>query len=107
VTENCGLQRLELAAGFDPELLDESATRLLVASERLRLPAGTVQREHQLDAQPLPQRLARDVRLELPDERRVAAEGKIGLEPLLERLQAELLDAGDLGLGEAFVGEVG
>ncbi len=98
---------MELAAGLDPELLDEKAARLLVGGKPLRLPAAAVQGDHKLGAQPLTQRLLRNERLELTDERHVVAKRKVGLDPLLERLQAEPVDACDLGLGEALVGEVG
>src|SRR4051794_23235973 len=48
-----------------------------------------------------------DQRLELGDERRVAAEGKVRLDPALERVQAQLLEPPDLILGEGLIGEVG
>jgi hypothetical protein len=45
--------------------------------------------------------------LELADQLGVAAEGQLGLEPLVEDAQALLLQAGGLGLGEAHPLEVG
>ena len=36
----------------------------------------------------------------------MTAQGKVDLDPLLERRQAKLLEAGDLGSGERLVGEV-
>ena len=79
------LERLERRGRVDAELLDQGAPRLLVGLERLGLPARPVQREHQLTAQPLAQRVLRDETLELAHELRVAAEREVGLDPLLER----------------------
>ena len=44
--------------------------------------------------------------LELGDERVLAAEGEVCFDPGLERGQSELLQTGDLGLGEGLEGEV-
>src|SRR5204862_6847660 len=73
VTQDRALELLELRARLEPELLDEDAATLAVARERLRLPARPVEREHQLPAQLLSQRLLCDERLELRDEPLVAA----------------------------------
>ena len=56
---------------------------------------------------PFAQRLPRDERRELADERSVASKRKVGLDPLLEHNEAALLEARDLGAGEVVVGEVG
>ena len=48
-----------------------------------------------------------DERLELRNELGVPAEREIGVNPILERREPELLEAQDLVLGEAVVGEVG
>ena len=40
-------------------------------------------------------------------ELRVAPERQVGLDPLLDRYQPELLQGGDLPLGEGLVGELG
>src|SRR5581483_12332134 len=88
-------QPLELAQGrrgLDPELPGERTPRLLVGGEGLRLPAGAVEREHVAAPQPLPQRLAGDERLELAGEVLVPPEREVGVEPPLERVQAQLLE---------------
>lgn len=43
---------------------------------------------------------------ELADELVVTAENEVGLDPELDSRQPDLLETGDRGLGEAFVGEV-
>ena len=98
---------LQLLARLEPELVGELALRLAVGAERLGLPAGAIEREHQLAAQPLAQRMLGDERVELADQLRVPARGEIGVDPLLERRPAQLLEPRDLGLRERLVGEVG
>ena len=68
LAEDRALQLLQLAPRLDPQLVDEHAARVLVRGERLCLPPGAVEREHELAAQPLAQRGRRDERLELADE---------------------------------------
>ena len=72
-------------ARLEAELLDEQLPSLAVDLERLRLPAGAVEREHQLRPQPLAQRMRADERLELGDELGVRADRELRLGPLLER----------------------
>ena len=54
----------------------------------------------------LAQRVLRDERLELARDLGVAPQREVGLDAALERHEPELLEAGDLGLGERLVGEV-
>ena len=93
LAEDRALQLLQLAARLDPELLDEHAARVLVRGERLCLPPGAVEREHELAAQPLAKRRRRDERLELADEVGVPPGGEVGLDPVLERRGPELDEA--------------
>jgi hypothetical protein len=79
---------------------------LLVSAERLRLSAGAIEREHQLAAWPLPQRVLRDEALELADEVGVASEREVGLDPFLERAHAQLVQSRCLSRGERLVGEL-
>jgi hypothetical protein len=101
------VELLELPAGFDAELLDEHRPRRPVGVESLGLAAASVERQHQLSVQPLPQRVLGDERLELGHEIGVTAGGEIGVDPLLERGDPHLLHPRDLGLGESLVREVG
>jgi hypothetical protein len=95
------------AAGLDSELLDEDRPRFLIRLERLRLPPGTVEGEHQLSAEALAVWVLAHERLELADERRVAAGGEIGVDPVLEARQAELVEPGALRLGETSLRDIG
>src|SRR5262245_10348696 len=79
---------------------------MLVRLERLRLAARPVQREHELAAQTLAKRIAPYERLELGGERGVSTQRQIGVDAILERREAALLESCDLRLGEVGVGEV-
>ena len=83
------------------------AARCLVDLERVGVAAGAVEREHELGVGALAQRLLPRQRLELAHELGMAAEREVGVDPSLQAGQAELLQAGDLGLREGLVAEVG
>ena len=101
------LQVLQPAGRLDPELLDVDAARIAVRRERLRLPAGAIERQHQLPAQPLAERMLGDEPFELGRELPVPAERQLRLDPLLDGLDAQLLEPGALGGGERIVCELG
>src|SRR5205085_7206732 len=88
--EDRALEILELGTRLDPELLDEQPAAGAVGGERLGLPAGAVERDHELPAELLAQRLLLDERLELGDEPLVPAELELGLDPRLEGAEPEL-----------------
>src|SRR5262249_35900273 len=100
------LEKLKLCRGLDAQLLDERLTGLPVSLEGLRLPARAVEGQHELPAEPLPQRILGHEGLELPHALRVAPELDLGIDHLLVGGGAELLHAGDLDLGEQLVGEI-
>ena len=70
---------LELAqrgARLEAELVHERPARVLVGGERVGLAARAVEREHELTAQSLAERMLADERLELADERRRAGRAR-------------------------------
>src|SRR5262245_999328 len=79
------LEAAQLLAGLEPELVPKLPAPAAVDLERLHLPAGAVQREHELGPRPLAVRALLDERRELGDELLVATEHEPGLGPLLER----------------------
>ena len=107
LAEDRGLELAELRAGIDAELLDEGLARGAVGGERVRLAARAVEREHELRARALAQRLGLDERLELGDELGVTAEREVGVDALLDDDGSQLLEARDLRLRERLVDEVG
>ena len=66
---------------LDPELVYEQAPSLTVGREGLRLAAGAVEREHELAAEALAERVVGDERLEVTDDVRMAAQRELGLDP--------------------------
>ena len=93
VPQDGPVELLQLGAGLGTELLDECRARGRVGAERVRLPAGAVEREELLSAEMLPKGLLGDERLELGDELAVAAEGEVGVDATLECFEAQLLEA--------------
>ena len=85
--------RPERWPGLDAEFLDENPPRLVEHRERFGLSAAAVEREHELAAQVLAQRVAGDQRLQFGHQRRVAAELEIGVDARLQRLEAQPLEA--------------
>ena len=106
LVENRPLEALQLRARVDAELLDQDPAPLLIGLERLGLASRAVERDHQLPARPLAQRILGDKRLELADDLRVSPQREIGLDALLDRREAQLLEPRDRRLGEVVVGEV-
>src|SRR5207247_781371 len=105
--EDRGVERLQRRTGLDPELLDENAPRVVVRVQRLALTAGAVEREHQQAARALAKRVLGDQGLELADRLVVPPERDVGVDPLLERSEAKILQPADLRLGERLVSEIG
>jgi hypothetical protein len=67
------MQLLESWRRLDSELFDERAPSILVGLESLCLPAGAVEREHELSTWCLPERMLAHDRLELTHEARGSA----------------------------------
>jgi hypothetical protein len=78
-----------------------------VGLERIGLPATAVEREHQLPAQALPQRMGAHQRFKLRGHVHVCAEREVSLDPLFERGDAQMLQSRNFRLGERLVDEVG
>ena len=105
--QDAALEALQALARLQSHFLGERQSTLLVDMQRLGLAVRAVEREHELAAEPLAERVPGHERLELADELAAAAEGEIRLDPLLERRELKLVETGDLSLCERLVGEVG
>jgi hypothetical protein len=105
--EDLALQLRELVAGLEAKLLGEPTAGTLIRVERLRLPVGAVQREHQLSPHPLLEGMLGGEARDLGDELARSAVLQIGVDPEQPGLQAFLLQRaaplGDAALG----GDVG
>ena len=106
LVEDLCLERLECRAGFQAQLFGEMDAGALIDLQRLGLTPRAVQREHQLAAEPLAQRMLTHQRLELTYERGLTSERKIRLDPILHCSQPRLLETRHVALGERFIGEV-
>ena len=101
------LEPLQRGAGVEPQLVAEHAARVLESLQRVRLPSRAVQREHQLCAQALTERVFDDEPLELENDLLMAAELELRLNLLFEDHQAELFEPGRLLACEPLIAEVG
>ena len=105
--QNRALKPLKLGRRLDPDLVDESPSCLAVGGECVGLPSCAIEREQFLQApQTFAQWLLRHKRLELRNDRRVASELEVELDPGLERRQAQLLEPADGCLDEGLVLEI-
>ena len=100
------LELTQLLSELEPQLFVEHTPAFAEDGESVGLPSGSVQGEHELCAWALVQRPLGDERLELGDELRSPPEREVGLDPLLQRQAAQLLEAGRLRLHELLVREV-
>ena len=100
MAENLGLKLAQLGSRLDTELVDETGAGSLIHVQSLRLPARTVQRDHELPQEALAQRMLGDEPLELADDVTVATELEIGVDPLRNCGEPELVQPPDLRLRE-------
>jgi hypothetical protein len=78
------LQAAQLFVWLKPELSQDLPCSP-VRSKRVRLPIASVQREHQLPPEALPQRILADQALELADEFRVQTERELRVDTAFDR----------------------
>ena len=101
------LQRMQLLARVEAELVAQDSPRVAIHVERVGLPAGSVERDHQVAAQALAERMRANKRFELRDEVAMVAERELEVNPPLDAREAKLLETLDLVLGKVVVREVG
>ena len=94
------IELLERAARLDPELVDEQPPAFVEGLQRVRLPAGPVERQHQLGPESLTQRVRTEERLEHRDDLVVPLELELGVHQLFGRGEAQLLEPARLVLSE-------
>jgi hypothetical protein len=105
--EDRPLKRLQLGPRLDPELVEQVGPRLRVLLERLRLPPGPVQRQHQLAAWPLPARVGSDELAQPRDDGVDLSERQLGVQQVGLTGGALLVEPARGVLGERGVAEVG
>ena len=107
MAEDLGLKLAQLRARLDAELVDETGAGSLIHVQSLRLPARTVQRDHELAQEAFPQRVLGDEPFELADDVAVATELEVGVDSLGDGDEAELLEPPDLRLRKGLKHELG
>jgi hypothetical protein len=105
--ENPALQLTQLFTRLDPQLVDEQRARFRVNRQRLALPPGPVERQHQLSTEPLAERIRIHQRLQLAHHRGLASEREVSVDPRLQRRQAALPHPAGLRTRERFVRNLG
>ena len=100
VAEDLRLEPLELRAGLDSEFVDEAGACILVHLQGLRLPARTIQREHELPAERLAKRMLADEPFQLADHVAVTTELEVGVDLLPAGDEPKLLEPTGLRLRE-------
>jgi hypothetical protein len=103
-------RRLELTqvrGRFQAQLFGQCAAEVVVDLKRVGLPSAAVQREHELPAQALAQRMLADQGAQLGREFAGRAESQARLGAFLQAGQVQLLQPGDLGLREGLITEIG
>ena len=95
------VQLLEFRARIDAQLVHQDAAAFLKDPQSLPLPSRPVQGQHQVAAQPLPQRIGGHERPQLSHEPGMPAEGQLRFRLHLDGADPLLLKPGDFLTGEA------
>jgi hypothetical protein len=101
------VDRLELRGGVDAELLGQPGPQPLVRPEGVGLAATQGQGAQQLAAEPLRQRVGGHQLLQLGHQPVAGPGGQVGLDPVLQGPQAQVLQPGHGRAGEPGVGHLG
>ncbi len=91
----------------DTQTFGEPGTELAGDSERLRLTAVSIERQHQFGVQSLIQWMLGDERFQLSDHATVSAQFDVGLDAQLDGTQAGVVQSAHLRLETMDVGEIG
>ena len=104
---NRRLEPAKLRAGVDPQLVGQQRPGTLISVERLALPAGPVEGEHQLAPTPFPQWGLGHRRLEIADDFRGATGREQRVRPVFDERGVTFDPAGLLGQPPPAIGQFG
>src|SRR5215469_7861095 len=107
VTQDVPLERLELLARLQTELLTEEPARAAVGGERIGLALAAEEGEHQLAPEALAEWLLRDQALQLRGKLGMPTKGEFSIDPLFQTGKAELVQALGFQRKHAAIGHVG
>ena len=82
------MELLERCRRLNAEFIVQLASRVPESGQRVGLAANLVQSQHELAAQPLPQRVLGDEIPQLPDQVAMIAEHQVKLDAVLQRAHA-------------------
>jgi hypothetical protein len=85
------LQFAQFLARLDPEFVDEQPARVRIDAQRLGLPPGPVERQHELGTKPFPVRIRLHQRLQLAHDGSRPPPREIRVDPRLQRGQPPLV----------------
>ena len=105
--EDRGLEVADRGRRLEPELVAQPVAEVVRGAQRLGLPARAVEREHQLAAEPLAQRMIDEERFELADDLFVVADPQLGVDARLDRDDVQLVEPDRLRPDPFRVGELG
>ena len=100
LVEDAVLQIGQAGRRVDPQLVAQHGSQLMEGRERLGVPSLPVQRQHQLAARALAERMARHQGSQLPGDVAMAAERELGVDPVFDGEQPELVEVCGRGRGE-------
>ena len=100
------MEALEVGTEVQTELLDELGPGDIELAQCLRLPSRPIESQHQLAPQALPQRVLGDELAQSGHDELVLTELQAGVDLVLARGGAQLVEPGDLSHGESLVRHV-
>jgi hypothetical protein len=106
LTQDRTLELPESRTRLDPQFLAQGHSAFAVDLEGFCLPTSSVERRHELAAGPLAKWMDVDELAELADERIVAPEREVGVNPILHRRKPKLLEPLSLWARECFVRQI-
>ena len=87
-----GFEPLQLRTGIEALLLGEELPHVLIDGQRVALAARSIEREHELAPEALSERVLLRELLDLTENLAMEACVEIGLDPILERIEAQALE---------------
>ena len=99
-------QAAQRHARFDAQLLAQEPPEPTEGAQRFALALGSIQCQHELRPQALPERMGADQAFQVPDQLLVIAERQPDLDPFLGGHQPQFIQSGRLASGELLEGEL-
>jgi hypothetical protein len=90
-----------------PSFVNQPLSPVAIHTQGLHLAARAVQRQHELPAKPLRQRVLRDQSLQLANQHAVPSQLQVGVDALLYRADPKVFQASDFRRRERLLDEVG